>query len=166
MDAARRSSKEPSDETSATQSSSIAARQGITRPCNTFLALATMRCSVACSAQRDQVGLGVGSQMAAELPVVHLKIRRRATGLTPPAVATQDLLAQTFEFLARRFPESRRKAYYLMSIHEHLPPQARKDLNEVGWTKGLELAKLARRDGRHFDCATWLHKAREMPKEG
>ena len=27
------------------------------------------------------------------------------------------------EFLERRFPESRRKAYYLMSIHEHLPPQ-------------------------------------------
>ena len=25
----------------------------------------------------------------------------------------------------RRLPESRRKAYYLMSIHEHLPPQAR-----------------------------------------
>src|ERR1039458_37085 len=40
------------------------------------------------------------------------------------------------EFLARRFPESRRKAYYLMSIHEHLPPQARRDLKEVGWTKG------------------------------
>ena len=48
------------------------------------------------------------------------------------------------EFLTRRFPESRRKAYYLMSIHEHLPPQARKDLKEVGWTKGLELAKIAR----------------------
>ncbi len=45
------------------------------------------------------------------------------------------------EFLRRRFPESRRKAYYLMSIHEHLPPQARKELKEVGWTKGLELAK-------------------------
>jgi hypothetical protein len=68
-------------------------------------------------------------------------------------------------FLARRFPESRRKAYYLMSIHEHLPPQARRELKEVGWTKGLELAKLARRDGQHFDCATWLHKARAMPKE-
>ena len=69
------------------------------------------------------------------------------------------------EFLARRFPESRRKAYYLMSIHEHLPPQARRELREVGWTKGLELAKLARRDGQEFDCATWLHKAREMPKD-
>ena len=69
------------------------------------------------------------------------------------------------EFLEKRFPESRRKAYYLMSIHEHLPPQARRELKQVGWTKGLELAKLARRDGQDFDCATWLHKAREMPKE-
>src|SRR5205823_6313703 len=69
------------------------------------------------------------------------------------------------EFLQRRFPESRRKAYYLMSIHEHLPPQARKELKEVGWAKGIELTKLARRDGQQFDCATWLHKARQMPKE-
>jgi len=69
------------------------------------------------------------------------------------------------EFLERRFPESRRKAYYLMSIHEHLPPQARKDLKEIGWTKGRELAKLARRDGQHFDCAPWVHKAREMRRE-
>src|ERR1700720_274980 len=52
-----------------------------------------------------------------------------------------------------------------MSIHEHLPPQARKDLKEVGWTKGLELAKVARRDGQEFDCATWLHKARYLPKD-
>src|SRR5436305_10865728 len=70
------------------------------------------------------------------------------------------------EFLERRFPESRRKAYYLMSIHEHLPPEAKRELKQVGWTKGLELAKLARsRDGQSFDCATWLHKARELPKE-
>jgi hypothetical protein len=66
------------------------------------------------------------------------------------------------EFLEKRFPESRRKAYYLMSIHEHLPPQARKDLKQVGWTKGLELAKLARAEGQQFDCAIWLHKARSM----
>jgi len=64
-----------------------------------------------------------------------------------------------------RFPELRRKAYYLMSIHEHLPPQARKELKEVGWTKGLELAKVARRDGQEFDCATWLHRTRSLPKE-
>jgi len=69
------------------------------------------------------------------------------------------------EFLERRFPESRRKAYYLMSIHEHLPPQARKDLKEIGWTKGRELAKLARAEGQRFDCAPWVHKARSMPRE-
>jgi hypothetical protein len=69
------------------------------------------------------------------------------------------------EFLERRFPESRRKAYYLMSIHEHLPPQARKELKEIGWTKGRELVKLARRDGQRFDCAPWVHKARAMPKD-
>ena len=69
------------------------------------------------------------------------------------------------EFLERRFPGSRRKAYYLMSIFEHLPPQARRELPKVGWAKGLELAKLARRDRQDFDCATWLHKARELSKE-
>jgi hypothetical protein len=69
------------------------------------------------------------------------------------------------EFLARRFPESRRKAYYLMSIHENLPPQARRQLKEIGWTKGLDLAKVARRDGQKFNCATWLHKAKELPKD-
>jgi hypothetical protein len=53
-----------------------------------------------------------------------------------------------------------------MSIHEHLPPEVKRELKQVGWTKGLELAKLARsRDSQSFDCATWLHKARAMPKE-
>src|SRR5438045_5089301 len=70
------------------------------------------------------------------------------------------------DFLERRFPESRRKAYYLMSIHEHLPPEAKRELKQVGWSKGLELAKLARRHhGQEFDCATWLHKAKLLPKE-
>ena len=35
----------------------------------------------------------------------------------------------------------------------------------MGWAKGLQLAKVARRERQQFDCATWLHKAREMPKE-
>ena len=41
------------------------------------------------------------------------------------------------DFLKTKFPESRRKAYYLMSIHEQLPSQARQELKEVGWTKGV-----------------------------
>jgi hypothetical protein len=70
------------------------------------------------------------------------------------------------DFLECRFPESRRKAYYLMSIHEQLPSAAKRELKQVGWTKGLELAKLAKwRNGQDFDCATWLQKARELPKE-
>jgi len=52
-----------------------------------------------------------------------------------------------------------------MSIHENLPPQARKELKKVGWAKGIELAKLARRDRQNFDCATWLHNARQLSKE-
>ena len=67
------------------------------------------------------------------------------------------------DFLSHRFPESRRKAYYLMSIHENLPPQVRRELKEVGWSKGLELAKVARKQGQHFESANWLHKAKRMP---
>ena len=69
------------------------------------------------------------------------------------------------EYLTRKFPESRRKAYYLMSIHEQLPKSVRKELKQVGWSKAAELAKVARRDGEHFDCATWLHHAQQMPKQ-
>ncbi len=41
-------------------------------------------------------------------------------------------LASFDDYLARRFPESRRKAYYLMSIHEHLPKPIRSELKQVG----------------------------------
>jgi hypothetical protein len=67
------------------------------------------------------------------------------------------------DFLERRFPESRRKAYYLMSIHEHLPKPIRRDLKNVGWNKAAELVKVARRDKQDFKSADWLHKARSMP---
>ncbi len=69
------------------------------------------------------------------------------------------------EFLEKRFPESRRKAYYLMAIHENLTKIPKQQLREVGWSKAVELVKVARKDGERFDCATWLHKARELPKE-
>jgi hypothetical protein len=70
------------------------------------------------------------------------------------------------EFLEKRFADSRRKAYYLMAIHENLTRIPKHDLQQVGWSKATELVKVARRDGDQFDCATWLHKAKEMPKEG
>jgi hypothetical protein len=69
------------------------------------------------------------------------------------------------EFLEKRFPESRRKAYYLMAIHEHLTRIPKKQLREVGWTKARELVKVARREGSEFDCAPWVHRAKELPKE-
>jgi hypothetical protein len=69
------------------------------------------------------------------------------------------------EFLEKKFPESRRKAYYLMAIHEHLPRIPKADLRSMGWTKARELAKVARRDRQGFDCAPWVHKAQELPRE-
>ena len=36
----------------------------------------------------------------------------------------------------------------------------------MGWSKAAELVKVARKDGESFDCATWLHRAKELPKEG
>jgi len=73
-----------------------------------------------------------------------------------------DSLASFDEFLERRFPNSRRKAYYLMAIHEHLTRVPKQELKEVGWTKATELAKVARREGERFESAIWLHKARSM----
>jgi hypothetical protein len=76
-----------------------------------------------------------------------------------------DNLRSFDEYLERKFSESRRKAYYLMAIHEHLPKVPKADLRQVGWSKATELVKVARRDREQFDCATWLHKATELPKE-
>ncbi len=68
------------------------------------------------------------------------------------------------EFLEKRFPESRRKAYYLMAIQENLTKVPKQQLKEIGWRKAAEMAKVARRDGQSFDCAPWVHKAKEMRK--
>ena len=69
------------------------------------------------------------------------------------------------EFLEKRFVDSRRKAYYLMTIHEHLTRVPKPQLREMGWTKARELVKVARKDGAEFICAPWVHKAKELPKE-
>jgi len=76
-----------------------------------------------------------------------------------------DNLKSFDEFLEKRFPESRRKGYYLMAIHEHLPRIPKLHLKQLGWSKATELVKVARRDGQQFDCATWLHRAQQLPKE-
>ncbi len=68
-------------------------------------------------------------------------------------------------YLEAKFPDCRRKAYYLMSIHDHLKQIPTPEIEELGWAKALELAKVARSEGRHFDSATWLHKAKEKTKQ-
>ena len=70
------------------------------------------------------------------------------------------------EFLEKHFADSRRKAYYLMAIHEKLPRIPKRDLRQVGWSKAVELTRVAQKDGESFDSATWLHKAKTLPKEG
>ena len=69
------------------------------------------------------------------------------------------------EFLEKRFADSRRKAYYLMTIHEHLTKVPKPQLQQIGWTKARELVKVARREGDKFASCTWVHKAKELPRE-
>jgi hypothetical protein len=69
------------------------------------------------------------------------------------------------QFLEKRFPESRRKAYYLMAIHEKLTKVPKQQLREIGWRKAAELVKVARRDGERFDCAPWVHKAKDLNRD-
>ena len=69
------------------------------------------------------------------------------------------------EFLEKRFPESRRKAYYLMAIHENLTKIPKQQLREIGWRKAAEMVKVARREGEGFDCAPWVHKAKDLNRE-
>jgi len=76
-----------------------------------------------------------------------------------------DNLKSFDEYLERKFPESRRKAYYLMAIHEHLPRIPKSELKMMGWTKARELVKVFRSKGQEFDCAPWVHKAKELPRE-
>ncbi len=62
---------------------------------NELFRLAVNGC-MARGAKRDQVLIGVMAGVTPKLFVMDLQIRPRATRLTPPAVTTQDLLAQTF----------------------------------------------------------------------
>src|SRR6266403_1651550 len=70
------------------------------------------------------------------------------------------------QFLERRFPGSRRKAYYLMAIHEKLTRIPKQQLREVGWSKAIEMVKVARKDGERFDCATGCTRPRNYRRRG
>ena len=73
---------------------------------------------------------------------------------------------KSFEaYLEAKFPDSRRKAYYLMSIHDHLPQIPTPEIEDLGWSKAMELAKVARSEGRGFNSATWLHTAKTSTKK-
>jgi len=69
------------------------------------------------------------------------------------------------EFLEKRFPQSRRKAYYVMAVYEQLPREAHRDVKRIGWTKARELVRIARREGRKLNRALWVHKATVLPRE-
>jgi len=76
-----------------------------------------------------------------------------------------DKLGSFDEFLERKFPESRRKAYYLMAIHERLLAFPRLTCGKWAGRRRRNLPRWRGGMGRRFDSATWLHKARELPKE-
>jgi hypothetical protein len=67
--------------------------------------------------------------------------------------------------MVSRSASFRRSQARISSILPSTHSSATKELKEVGWAKGRELGKLARRDRQHFDCATLLHRACQMPKE-
>ena len=70
------------------------------------------------------------------------------------------------EFLEKRFPESRRKAYYLMAIHENLTKIPKQRLREMGWSKAAEMVKVARRDGRRLRLCNLVAQSRGTTEGG
>ena len=50
-------------------------------------------------------------------------------------------------------------------LEEEFRRELQKEVADVGGAKGLELKKVARRDGCRLDYATWLGKVHTMPKE-
>ncbi len=52
-----------------------------------------------------------------------------------------------------------------MLTHDHMPRIPAPEIEDLGWSKALELAKVARTEGGQFDCATWLHMAKQSMKQ-
>jgi hypothetical protein len=102
---------------------------------------------------------------SAEREVMYVELGRYLCEVRVRRFWRVEKLASFDVYIASRFPGSRRKAYYLMAIHEELPEPAKAHLRGIGWSKAIELNRVARRDREHFDTDAWLHKARTMKKE-
>ena len=97
------------------------------------------------SSEQNRRGSRVGTAREIERDTKFVELGRYLCEVRAGQYWRLETLKSFDEFLERRLPGSRRKAYYLMSIHEHLPPQARKELKrkelkKIGWAKGIELA--------------------------
>ena len=68
------------------------------------------------------------------------------------------------EFLARRFPESRRKAYYLMAIHEHLP-RRHGGAEGDGMDEGTGLGEGGAEGSAEVRLCNLVAQSQELPKE-
>jgi hypothetical protein len=52
---------------------------------------------------------------------------------------------KSFEvYLEVKFPDSLWKAYYVMLTHDHMPRIPAPEIEDLGWSKAMELAKVAR----------------------
>ncbi len=50
-------------------------------------------------------------------------------------------------------------------LTEKLTKVPKQQLREIGWRKAAEMVKVAPRDGERFDCAPWVHKAKDLNRE-
>jgi len=70
------------------------------------------------------------------------------------------------DFLRSGFPESRRKAYYLMAIQRASAADRETGTKVDGMDQARELVKVARRKGRNSIVHPGVHKANSMPRDG
>ena len=69
------------------------------------------------------------------------------------------------DVLQNRFPESRRKAYYLMAIHKNSTRIPKQQLREAGWSKVVELVKVVRKEKGRVRLCNLVAQRQGMQKE-
>jgi len=102
------------------------------------LGASAMNLGVALCAERDQILLGILPRVAAKLFVVNLKVGHRAARLTPPTVATENLLPKSF--VQHRI---RAQATEFRSNRVHDAISLRLPRNASRWSSGRNLKNLA-----------------------